>query len=174
MEETENVTKIDSKTAYELAYLLSPFVPADEVEKTMADIFARSLGAAEAVVVTEQAPRMRALAYSIVKSINNKNTSFRDAYFGWIKFSAEGAAAKQIKEALDKEANIIRFLIVHALKPSPKAGFRRFASDRRTPVVEGQVVNPIEVADKGVEMTKEEIDREIDTLLVGTEPEKTA
>ena len=172
MTETENIIPTDDRADYELDYLLSPFVPAETVEKTMAEIFTRIFGAFGATVITEQAPKMRTLSYPIIKAVNNKNTSFRDAYFGWLKFKATGEAAVKIKEALDKEDGLVRFLIIHALKPSPKAGFRRFASDRRAPVLDGQPVNATVVAgEKGPEMSAEEIDREIDTLLVGAEAE---
>ena len=172
METTETIIEKDESKAYELAYLLSPFVPADTVEKTMSEIFARTLAKSDAKIVTELQPKMRPLAYTIVKHIANKKNPFKDAYFGWLKFTAMGDSAKTIKEALDKEDLLVRFMIVHALKASPKAGFRRGVFGRK-PMTD-TVVNPSAPVEKGPEMTKEDIDREIATLLVGAEAEKVA
>ncbi|NOY35640.1 MAG: 30S ribosomal protein S6 [bacterium] len=149
----ENETK-----TYEIGYLLSPLVPDEKLDGEISAL--RGLiESQKCLIMGEERARIRKLAYTVQKKGSGR---FDTAYFGWIKFVADPAAIAEIKGGFDKEANILRFLILDitknesvkktAKKPSKPVGFRK------------KTVPGAEVAIK-TEIKPEEIDKKIEELL---------
>lgn len=155
---------MDTKT-YEIGYLLLPLISAEELEAKTAELIKTAIEANSATVVSQLSPKMRALAYPISKFLNKKNTPFREAYFGSVRFDATPADALKIKTALDKNENIIRHLLVIIPKVTEKPLSEGSALRRRiraqAPKTEGAPV--------GEGMTSEAIDKEIEGLLANAE-----
>lgn len=109
----ENTVKNDGKKIYEVGYLLLPNINenniSDEVSK-IRDITEKNDG----VFLSGGMPEMKALAYSMIKTIGGKKQKFDNAYFGWIKFESD--SINEIKEDLDNMKNILRHLIVTTTK----------------------------------------------------------
>jgi len=165
----ENEPEIEEKEAktYEIGYLLTPFLPADKVEETVEAMYKAMIDDLGGLAVFKTTPKMRALSYPVSKFISNKKSIFSEAYFGVVKFKISPEKIRTIKELLDKDNNIIRFLTVNIPKNSEKVVLRSGVATKKVveKVVEKVVdVDNIEV-EKVEEMSSEEIDKEIEGLL---------
>jgi len=90
---------------YEIAYIVSPKVPEADVVGEAGKITG-FIQDANGIIGYIDEPRPRRLAYPINK--------FRDAYFGWTRFSTMPENLAAIEKKLKLDENIIRFLIVEA------------------------------------------------------------
>jgi ribosomal protein S6 len=159
----ENLTETEMKDAktYEIGYLLTPFLPADKVEETAEAMYKMLVDDLGGLVVTKTAPKMRSLSYPVSKFINNKKSTVREAYFGAVKFQISPEKIRTIKELLDKDNNVVRFLMVNVPKNSEQIVAPREVTPKRVNLDVAKEV----VVEKGEEMTNEEIDKEIEGLL---------
>jgi ribosomal protein S6 len=110
--------------------------------------------------IAEQAPRPINLAYTMNRVIANKNTKFTSAHFCWVKFEAPASAAVDLKKSLDRNENIIRFMIIKTVRENTMAPKKIFRPDgaRRTPGSKDEVVEE--------EMDKAAVDKKIEELTV--------
>lgn len=117
-----------NKKIYELGYHVLPNLSEDEVAKVVSGI-KDTLSKMEASVISEQFPQMMTLAYELTKEIENKNRKFNTAYFGWIKFEVETSNIESFKTEMDKNLNILRFIIIKTVREStlatPKLTYQR-------------------------------------------------
>ncbi len=152
MEETSK------KQIYELGYHFLPTLSEEEVMKATASLKGE-LAKIDAAVIAEQNPGMMTLAYEIGKDIENKNRKFGTAYFGWIKFEVETVKIEAFKELMDKNLNVLRFIIIKTVREStlatPKLAHRGMTRRTPTDVAAGA---PIDVAavDKKIDEMMEE------------------
>lgn len=156
----------ETKT-YELGYLVSPLVPADKIEEFASNLIGTMVEVSGGAVVSQFAPKMRALAYPVTRSINNKNTTFKDAYLGSVKFQAESSEIEKIKNVVDKNIEIIRYLLVVIPKGSDKVKAKK-GLGRSPKVVKEGTKSEEQAADKAP-MSPAEIDKEIEGLIADTE-----
>lgn len=144
------------KQIYELGYHVLPTLSEDEVAKVVTSI-KDLLSGAEATVISEQFPQMMNLAYEIGKELENKNRMFGSAYFGWIKFEIPTAEIESFKETMDKNLNILRFIIIKTVREStlatPKLAHKGMI--RRTPAD----------VDAAVPMDEAAVDKKIDEMI---------
>lgn len=158
-----NPIELEAKEAktYEIGYLLTPFLPLEKVEETIEAMYKAWITDLGGTIIVKHAPKMRSLAYPVVKFINNKKSSFTEAYFGAVKFQLSPAEIRTQKEIIEKDGNIIRFLVVSVPKNPERAVFSRGV--KREWVRAAATVS--EKTEKGEEMSSEEIDKEIEGLL---------
>jgi ribosomal protein S6 len=126
------------------------------------------------LIVSEGKTKKQPLAYPIKKELS--------AIFNWIKFSVEAVSIKEIKKYLDKQTDILRFLIIKVQKeepPKPTILKPRKAKIQKAPLAEpvktGLLQKPIKTVEKekideskDIDKTKikeEEIDKKIEKLL---------
>lgn len=145
---------------YELGYHLVPTLAVEQIPAASGAV----RGMIEQIskdIIAEELPVFIDLAYTIVKTVEHKNKRFDQAYFGWIKFEANPEGIATLEEALKKDDNVLRYLIVKTIKENT------FIAKKFTPAkmkeeevvveVEGEVVaesteTPTEVAmDKAIE-----------------------
>ena len=146
---------------YELGYLLVPTIPETDVPVMFGNLkeLVSSFGG---VAISDDMPKMIALAYSMVKVVANVRNKFNNGYFGWIKFTMDSDKVLELKKKLDLDPNVIRFLILKTVKENTMATKRFVRGDvlHRKPRVEksegDEVVVPI---------NKEEVDKEIDAMV---------
>ncbi|MEA1929627.1 MAG: 30S ribosomal protein S6 [Patescibacteria group bacterium] len=110
----------DVGQAYELGYLLSPLVPADKVGETVESVIKQALAAVGAKIVLENDPRMIPLAYPIKQVVDNKGTTFREAYFGTIYFDASADVATGLAADWQRSPMLIRHLLIKNSPPAPQ------------------------------------------------------
>jgi ribosomal protein S6 len=106
---------------YEVGYLMSPSVR-DEDLASRVDEMKESLTKLGATFISEGAPEYIDLAYEMSRVIENKRTRFNQGYFGWVKFEINPAQMTALKELLDKNVLIIRYLLISAVRENTIIG----------------------------------------------------
>jgi ribosomal protein S6 len=96
---------------YELGFLLVPTTPETEVAAKV-DALKAAIAAVSGEVLSTGGPEYIDLAYQIVKSVASKNYRYDQAYFGWMKFTAEPEALAALKKALDGNTDLIRYILI--------------------------------------------------------------
>ena len=96
---------------YEIGYLLSPAVR-DEDLAAHIESLKETLAKFGATFITDGAPEFIDLAYEMTRVIDNKNIRFNQAYFGWFKIEIEPKNIALVKEFMDANISIIRYLLI--------------------------------------------------------------
>jgi small subunit ribosomal protein S6 len=122
---------------YQLAYLLSPELKKEEIEKIKKDL--ASFFEKEGILDKVEEPLKRTLFYPIKKKT--------EAFLGTIYFYLEPEKIKELEKELKKEEKILRYLIVSEKAPKKVK-------------VEGRIKKPEKVELEEIEKKLEEILKE--------------
>jgi len=146
-------------SVYEIGYLMVPTI-AEENLGGEVTAFKDGLQEQGVTFISDEYPKMLELAYEMSRSIANKKQKFSYGYFGWVKFECTTDQAKIIKDGLDKNEKLIRYLMIKTVRESTMSTKRPYGkqegSKRRfTP-------KAVDVAP----INEEVIDKEIDALVV--------
>jgi ribosomal protein S6 len=106
---------------YEIGYLLSPAVR-DEDLAAQIESLKETLAKFGASFIAEGAPEFIDLAYQMTRVIDNKNIRFNQAYFGWVKIEIDPKGIALVKEFLDSNILIIRYLLILATRENTIIG----------------------------------------------------
>jgi len=172
MSETETANAQGDARLYELGINLVPTLEGkiDAAFEAIKSIITKSGGE----ITADSNPVLIKLAYTMGKNIDSKWYRYNTAYFGWVKFTAQSSAIADIKEELDVDAEILRYMIIKTTADASteaSAVADAVASDKDgDPVapeeVEPEVVEEVEESEDAVsseeEETKPEVDAEID------------
>ena len=150
---------------YEVGYHVVSSIPEEEVGARVAqihDMIEKSGG----TIITEEFPKITELAYEMVKVVDNQRKKYTSAYFGWVKFEAEGAAVLEIKKALDAHNDIIRFLMIKTVRESTLISKKvAMQAGRKEEDIAAERAERKEKEDKEkVVMSEEDLDKTIDAL----------
>lgn len=96
---------------YEIGYLLSPAVRDEDLAVRLNEL-KESLTKFGANIFAEGDAEFIDLAYEMAKVIDNKRIRFNQAYFGWLKFELDPSKINEMKEGLDKNINLVRYLLI--------------------------------------------------------------
>ncbi len=110
MLDTENDVRI-----YELGYWFVPTIAEDALDDQVADLTSK-LTSRAGVVITDEKPYLRELAYEMCKVIQNQNHYFTEGYFGWIKFEMDPAHIEALTKELQLDPSIIRPMIIQTVR----------------------------------------------------------
>jgi len=147
---------------YELGYLIIPTVIEEKLSGEMVKV--KDVLEKDGKIVSSDAPKEQELAYEMNKKINGKRQVFKDAYFGSIIFEADSVSIDGIKKELDKNDNILRFMIIGRTKEILIAPQKRIATapiDRSK-----EASSTIKNKEVKKEVDEKEIDKEIESLVV--------
>lgn len=168
MEKQTKITKKDSTAeplkVYEVGYLLSSGIAeekvADEVN-TVRTLIENNGG----ILISDEFPKIRALAFEMTKKIGTETKKYNQAYFGWMKFEAPVESANAIKEGMETNNNVIRFLLIKTVRENTMSNIVKpisFKKDDEKSTPEKTVSQDESVK----ESTVEEIDKSIDELVI--------
>lgn len=145
-----------NKKIYEIGYHVMPNLSEEELAKVVEGIKS-NLAAEGAEIIADQYPSAMNLAYPITKEIENKNREFTSAYFGWIKFEMAASALETFKSNIDKNLNILRFLLIKTVRESTLA----------TPKLahKGMSRRPTPEAVTGAPIDEAAVDKKIDEMI---------
>ena len=161
---------------YELGYHLVPTIAEEQIPQVSGAV----RGMIEAIsgnIIAEETPVFIDLAYQIVKTVEHKHYRFDDAYFGFIKFEASPEGIATLEEALKKDDNVLRYLVVKTLKENtflskkfPSAKAKEREEEEVLPVAEEEtVVAEVETEvfpeAEVIEPASDELDKAIDELV---------
>ncbi len=158
---------------YEIGYLLSPAVRDEDLEARVSEL-KDSLTKLGATFVSEGAPEFIDLAYEMSKIIDNKRVRFNQGYFGWLKIEIDPAQVANLKETLDKNILLIRYLFILAPREntvlSKKPLGKILKGERTGPTNEGEVPQmaaeePAEAVEMPADKVEEALDSEIKEMV---------
>ena len=161
LEVEENVSeeKESRVSVYEVGYIMVPTIAEENLGgevTSFKDMFLEN----GASFISDEYPKLIELAYTMSRSINNKRQKFSYGYFGWVKFECNTDQAKVIKEILDKNEKLVRFLFIKTVREntmSVKRSYSRQDGGKRRFTPKTEEVEKI---------NEETIDKEIDALVV--------
>lgn len=163
----ENLSEESSSrsSVYEVGYLMVPTIAEENLGGEVTS-FKDTLQANGAVFISDEYPKMLELAYTMVRSINNKKQKFSNGYFGWVKFECSTEQAKVIKGLLEKDERLIRYLFIKTVRENTMSVRRSYnrqdSSKRRAPSMTPKVVQE----EPKVPINEESIDKEIEALVI--------
>lgn len=156
----ESKTVPDEHTIYELGYHLVPTVGDEKLGDAVAEIRNMVLKS-EGVFIMEERPVLMTLAYTMVKVITGRRERHNSAYFGWVKFAMESRHVASLKEALDQNDSILRYLLVTTVREDTRAPKRVLSREDS-----GKTISkPTRVSEKAAPISEEELDRSIAGLV---------
>lgn len=144
----------DSLRVYEVGYHITPTIKEEDIESIVGGI--RSvIEKAGGNFIAEGAPSSQRLAYGIEGREAGKRIEYDRAYFGWIKFEAEIAAAHALETALKQSNDVIRFILFRTVKEDTRAKIKaptlrevkRTDTIRTTPRRAEEAAAPVSEAD---------------------------
>jgi ribosomal protein S6 len=118
------MTKETVKTAgtvYEVGFHIVPAVSPEKLPGEV-DAIKAVLSGNNATTISEEFPKLRTLAYQMVKAIGPARHKYDTAYFGWIKFEAAPEAAIEIKKAMDANEKVLRYLLIKTARENTLYG----------------------------------------------------
>lgn len=143
---------------YEIGYLMVPSIAEENLGGEVTS-FKDMLTDQGVTFISDEYPKMIELSYEMSRSIANKKQKFSYGYFGWVKFECTREVAHTIKNLLERNEKLIRFLLIKTVRENTMSTKRSYGKDggkrRSTPKQEEQA--PI---------NEEVIDKEIDALVV--------
>jgi len=175
---SEIIIENDFETqVYELGFHIIPSVEknniADEIGSIRSAI--EKLGG---IFVAEEFPKLITLAYTMTKDIDGKRYKFNNAYFGWLKFEIGKDNIIKVKELIDSNNNILRFLIIKTVRESTlapkdavfsKEGVKKLKYNTNDSKIFKKDDKDKEKKDKikkkEVKMSEEELDKTIEKLI---------
>lgn len=167
--ETEEV-KTDNKemvseTAliYELSFHLLPTLSEEEVTKEV-DGMKKILENGGAKILECDEPSQMNLAYTMVKKQEGKNAKFDASFFGTIKFNSEPEILVDLKEELDLNKSVLRFLIIKTVtsfQPITQVTLRTVTEEDSKPIRKPEMVE--KKSDKPI--SDAELDKTIEKLV---------
>lgn len=159
--DSASVEKTDNKV-YEIGFLVVPSVSEDKIGaeySSLKDILEKH----KAVVISEEAPRMRALTYEMRKETAGKYQKYTQAYFGWIKFEVIPEAVTKIEAGFKKQPSILRYLLVKTVRENTMTS-PKVPSYRRTEVPKFEEKKDVPEGEKKV-VSESELDKAIDAVI---------
>lgn len=148
--------------AHEVGYHIVPAVSIENLSNEVENI-KNFLTKEGVVIISEEFPKMRELAYSISKTVGGIKRNFDTAYFGWIKFDAGETPIAKVKKFFDENENILRFILINTVRENtmfssglPETGKKEEAKAAKKDADEKEVKSPI---------SQEELDKTIDKLI---------
>lgn len=96
---------------YELGYHILSSVDEGNIEQEREALVA-IITKFKGIVISEEMPALVDLAYDMDKIIENKRTSYSQAYFGWIKFDLAPELTKDLEKEIESLNSILRYILI--------------------------------------------------------------
>ena len=157
----KNDTNQGKIKVYEIGYLLVPTI-AEENVATEVEAIKALIANKGSAFISEDFPKMKPLAYTMVKAVGSERRKFDKGYFGWVKFEVAARGITEIKAELDRIPNILRYLIIETVRENTLIGQKMVF--RPAPGEKGAVEGV--VAGDAPKASEEEIDKTIENLVV--------
>ncbi|KKW13019.1 MAG: 30S ribosomal protein S6 [Parcubacteria group bacterium GW2011_GWA2_49_9] len=100
---------------YEVGYLVVPSVSEEELPREVTAL-KDVLDKEKAAIISEEFPKLRALAYPMQKRVGGAYQKYQNAYFGWVKFEVSAESAKRIEQAFKQSEKVLRFILVKTVR----------------------------------------------------------
>jgi ribosomal protein S6 len=158
----KEIALADELQVYELGFHILPMVAEEKLEQEVTNIKALIEKNGGFFIGEESFPKMMDLAYSMEKAIDNKKSDFNTAYFGWVKFETNPTSIEKIKENLDLNESILRFLLIKSVRESKMISRKPTVLAR--PYPEKPVVKDVKKEPEEL-ISEAQVDKAIDELV---------
>jgi ribosomal protein S6 len=167
MSKKSTVATNNEERIYEIGFHLISSIAEENIPAEFDKIKA-VLAKEKAIIISEEAPKLRPLAYAIKKAFGGSYKTFDKAYFGFIKFELpEGGDITLVDTALKNNESVLRYLVIKTVREntmySPKISVysdKEVKAKTATVRVEKEKVEKVEKT-----ASIEEIDKSIDELV---------
>jgi ribosomal protein S6 len=158
---------------YEIGFHIVPTVEEVDLGKEV-DSIKSLIESNGGVFISDEFPKNIDLAYTIVKNIEGNIKKFDNAYFGWVKFEMKTDSIINVKEELDLNKNVLRYLIIKTVKEStltpksvisPKGEVARVTTPRTPLKTEAVKEESQPVKAEKTPVSEEELDKTIEELV---------
>jgi small subunit ribosomal protein S6 len=160
------MTKETAKTAgtvYEVGFHVVPTVSPENLPKEV-DAIKAVLEKNGGAIISEEFPKLRNLAYTMVKPVGSARHRFDTAYFGWIKFEAPSETVTELDKLFKASDKIIRHLIIKTIRENTIYGPKVLADEKKEARAE-EVKEEKKDVKEGEPVNQEELDKSIDKLV---------
>ncbi len=144
---------------YEVGYIMLPTIAEENLGEEVT-IFKDMFIEKGATFISDEYPKLIELAYEMTRSIANKKQKFSYGYFGWVKFECSTEQAKVIKDILDKNEKLVRYLMIKTVRESTMSVKRAYGKQ------DGAKRRPTQKHEEATPINEEVIDKEIEALVV--------
>ncbi len=159
MEKTEN-NDIQTKI-YEFGYILVPTLAEEQITGEVEPIKAL-IEKHGGVFISDEFPKLRPLAYTMIKAIGSQKHRHDNGYFGWIKFEMSASEIPALKTTFDKNDHILRSMIIETVRENTMVTQKViFKPTTDAPKAEGETEG-----EPKEPVSEEELDKTIDNLVV--------
>lgn len=150
--------EVGKVSVYEVGYIMVPTVAEENLGGEVTG-FKDILGDLGVTFISDEYPKMMELAYEMSRSIANKKQKFSYGYFGWVKFECTTDQARLVKDMLDKNEKLVRYLMIKTVRESTMSSKRPYGK------TDGAKRRAHKSEESGP-INEEVIDKEIDALVV--------
>jgi ribosomal protein S6 len=158
--ETEVVSDKEARLGvYEVGYIMLPTIAEEKLGEEVT-FFKDTFLEKGAIFISDEYPKLIELAYEMSRSISNKKQKFSYGYFGWVKFECTTDQAKIIKDNLDKNEKLVRYLMIKTVKENTMS-VKRFYNKQ-----DGNKRRPAQKHEESPVINEEILNKEIDALVV--------
>ena len=156
----ETNTSKEGEKVDEVGFHILPFVGDENVAHEVSRV-KDALEKIKAQIISEDFPRLRALAYPISKAIKGEKKTCKEAYFGWVKFEAPTEEIEGFKKEMEALPNVLRFLVISASRENTLYG-AKFLRDKEVKRVREEASK----SEPQQAINEAELDKSIDKLVV--------
>lgn len=147
-------------TVYEVGFLLLPTIPMEQIQGVFGSIQS-IIEKNKGVIIASDLSDVRALAYTMTKSVGGKNHKFDHAYFGWVKFDLLNGSIDSIKGSIDGLNEVLRTLVIKTVRDNTLIASKVSQKDESKEKSDGE-----EVSESKAPANEEDIDKSIDALVM--------
>jgi ribosomal protein S6 len=163
MSKKEKVEKNSDEKVYEIGYHIVSSVAEEQIPSEVEKIKG-FLSKENAVIISEEAPKLRPLAYSIKKAFGGSYKTFDKAYFGFIKFAlGEEADIKTIDSSMKNNESVLRYIVVKTVRENTMYSPKMSVFSDKDAKIKTLKVEKTDADAKPASI--EEIDKSIDALV---------
>jgi ribosomal protein S6 len=148
---------------YEVGYHFLPDL-SEEALTTAVAALQKLLADNGASVVGERPPVKIPLAYTLTKRLAGKILRFDEANFGWVAFEMPRENIAHIKESLDANASVLRYLIVKTDRDEVAAALSGAVAHLPTVHATGDIGKPKRENEVGGEVSEVALDQALETI----------
>lgn len=154
---------------YELGFHIVSTIEGADLKKEI-DFIKSIVDKNSGILISEEFPKKITLAYTISKNIDGKIQKFDTAFFGWVKFEMKTGNILNVKEEIDTDKNILRYLIIKTVRESTFAPkditFSKIETDKNIKLKKIKKIVHLPINKKKKESISEaELDKTIEELI---------
>lgn len=115
--------EVSASRIYEVGYHVLPSVEGSEIDVVVNEI-REIISKAGGALIAEGAPQRIELAYTMYINNEGKNTAYKSANFGWIKFEMQSDKLHEIETLLKMHKKILRSIVFKTVREETRSSMR--------------------------------------------------